>query len=169
MRSKLKKLIIACGYVVYKIVRTPLLWYWKIRKIQTKGVRVLIVCKNEVLLVRHWYNSLWVMPGGGIHTYEIAEQAAIREIKEEVGLNINQLDYLLGLYENKKEGKNDMVHCFVVELEHRLEIPKRRFNIEIADSAWFDINVLPTSTSRATIERIEEYKNKDSTKKIRIW
>lgn len=169
MRTKLKKLIIKIGHTIYKIVRTPIIWYWKIFNIKTRGVRVMIVCQNEIVLVRHWYNSLWVMPGGGIKKHETPEQAAIREIKEETGITIKQLDYLLGVYSNNKGGKNDTVYCFVVELKEKLEIPSKKLNIEISDISWIDTNNLPSSTSLATRTRIQEYAHKDIIQSIRPW
>lgn len=169
MHTKLKKLIIACGYIAYKIIRTPFKWYWKLFNIKTKGVRVMVVQDGKIILVRHWYNSLWVMPGGGIKKYETPEQAAIREIKEEIGIEIKQLDYLLGIYSNTKEGKNDEVHCFVVELNSQVQISRRRFNIEISDIAWSSFSELPQNTSRATQNRIQEYLNSEASKEIRPW
>jgi len=169
MRPKLKKLIIWCGYRVYKIVRTPFKWYWKIFKIKTRGVRVLITHQNKLILVRHWYNSLWVMPGGGIKKHETPEQAAIREIQEEIGIDIPQLEYLLGAYSNIKEGKNDTVHCFVVELDEQIQIPHHKFNIEISDIKWCEFENLPEGTSGATRARIQEYLRKDISTVIRPW
>jgi 8-oxo-dGTP pyrophosphatase MutT (NUDIX family) len=168
MRSKLKKLIIDFGYLVFKIVRFPIKWYWKRFNIKTYGVRVLVTHKDSLILVRHWYNNLWVMPGGGIKKYETPEQAAIREIREEVGLNLNQLDYKLGTYSNTKEGKNDTVYCFVAELDSQIDI-KKKFNIEVSDILWCDFDKLPEGTSKATRERIKEYQNKEILEDIRVW
>jgi 8-oxo-dGTP pyrophosphatase MutT (NUDIX family) len=169
MRTKIKKLIIYFGYKTYKIIRTPIIWYWKIFKIQTRGVRVLIVCQNKIVLVRHWYNSLWVMPGGGIQKHETPEQAALREIKEELGIQIKQLDYLLGVYQNKKEGKNDTVYCYIVELDNLCDISKNKFNFEISDIVWRSFDELPEGTSKATKQRLEEYINSDTSKDLRVW
>lgn len=169
MRTKIKKLIINFGYKIYKFIRTPVIWYWKIFKIQTRGVRVLIIYQNKTVLVRHWYNSLWVMPGGGIDKYETPEQAAVREVREELGMKINQLDYLLGIYQNKKEGKNDIVYCYVVELDNLCDFSKNKFNFEISDIVWKDFNELPEGTSKATKQRLEEYIKSDTSKELRIW
>jgi 8-oxo-dGTP pyrophosphatase MutT (NUDIX family) len=169
MRTRFKKLIITLGYTAYKIVRIPIKWYWRLFNIKTRGVRVMIVYQDKIILVRHWYNSLWVMPGGGIKKHETPEQAAIREVKEELGISIGQLDYLLGVYSNIKEDKKDTVYCFVVELKEKLEIPRRRFNIEIADAIWVGIKNLPTDTSKSTRNRIFEHIKQDITKEIRPW
>lgn len=156
MHTKFKKLVLIIGYAVFRIIRTPIRLYWKLFNIKTYGVRILIVSEGEVVLVRHWYNFLWVMPGGGIKKYETPEQSAIREMKEELGIEINQLDYKLGTYTNNKEGKNDIVHCFVVELNKKLMMSKK-FNFEISDKIWFRIDALPEGTSKATVNRIKEY------------
>lgn len=169
MRKKLKKLIITCGYGTYKIIRTPLKWYWKLYKIQTKGVRVMLVHQGKIILVRHWYNSLWVMPGGGIHKHETPEQAAVREIKEELGIEIQQLDYLLGQYSNTKEGKNDTVYCFIVELDSQIELSRKKLNFEISDMIWSSVSDFPQDTSRATKDRFNEYLNSEISKEIRPW
>lgn len=55
--------------------------------------------KGEVFLVRapHWQNKLTI-PGGHVEYRELAQDAAIREIKEETGLDIKDLE-LLGVDE----------------------------------------------------------------------
>ena len=77
MRTRIKEVVLSLGYIAFKIIRTPIKWYWKKFNIKTNGVRVMIVHKGSIVLVRHWYNILWVMPGGGIKKYETPEQAAI--------------------------------------------------------------------------------------------
>lgn len=168
MRIQFKKLIIAAGYTFFKIIRIPIKWYWKKFNIRTHGVRVMLVYQNQIILVRHWYNSLWVMPGGGIKKNETPEQAAVREVREELRLEIKQLDYKLGTYSNTKDGKNDTVHCFVAELEEQ-PILKKRFNFEISDIVCVDIDNVPEGTSQATCTRIKEYLNKDISLDIRTW
>lgn len=168
MHSKLKEIIIYTLSKLYQIVRTPILFYQKKFNIQTRGVRVLVATENKVLLLKHWYNGLWVMPGGGVHAGETTEYAAIRELKEETGLDIKQLDYLLGMYLNMREGKKDTVYCYVVELEKIINLQKK-FNFEVSDIAWFDFDALPDSTSQATRDRIREYQTQDIQKHIRPW
>ncbi len=168
MHSRFKKLIITIGYRLFKIIRAPIKWYWKKFNIQTSGVRVMIIYEDQLILVRHWYNSLWVMPGGGIKKNETPERAAIREIKEELGITIPQLDYKLGIYSNNAEGKNDTVHCFVVEIENKPLI-KKKFNIEISDIIWSNLNLTPIGTSGATKARIQEYLTQDIQTHIRPW
>ena len=49
---------------------------------------VLIVCKNRVLLRKHDKYKKWLSVGGHIELDEDPNQAAIREVKEEVGLDV---------------------------------------------------------------------------------
>jgi ADP-ribose pyrophosphatase YjhB (NUDIX family) len=56
-------------------------------RIRVAGV---LIKDNQILLVRHEKNakSYWLLPGGGVDFGETAEEALIREFKEEVGLTI---------------------------------------------------------------------------------
>ena len=53
---------------------------------------VFIVCKNKVLLRMHDKYKIWLSVGGHIELHEDPMQAAVREAKEEVGLNIQIFD-----------------------------------------------------------------------------
>lgn len=57
---------------------------------QGKGAAVIIEDGDKVLLVRHTYGKRkeWFFPGGGIKRSEDPIDAAIREAREEVGLDL---------------------------------------------------------------------------------
>jgi 8-oxo-dGTP pyrophosphatase MutT (NUDIX family) len=55
-------------------------------------VEVFIVYKNKVLLRKHDKYKIWLGVGGHIELDEDPNQAAIREVKEEVGLDTTLLD-----------------------------------------------------------------------------
>ena len=55
-------------------------------------VEVFIVHKNRVLLRLHDKYRIWLSVGGHIELDEDPNQAAIREVKEEVGLDIELVD-----------------------------------------------------------------------------
>ena len=57
---------------------------------QYKGrANALVVCGKRVLMVKYRADGeeYWVLPGGGIEDGETPEQAAVRELKEECGIN----------------------------------------------------------------------------------
>ena len=55
-------------------------------------VEVLIVYKNKVLLRKHDKYKMWLSVGGHIELDEDPTEAALREVKEEVGLDIELID-----------------------------------------------------------------------------
>ena len=52
------------------------------------SVDVYIVYRNKVLLRKHDKYKIWLVPGGHIELDENPNQAALREVAEEVGLDI---------------------------------------------------------------------------------
>jgi 8-oxo-dGTP diphosphatase len=54
----------------------------------THGALVAIWCEGELLLVETSYRRRLSLPGGGIERGETAQQAAVRELAEEVGLRV---------------------------------------------------------------------------------
>ena len=48
----------------------------------------LIYHNNRVLLIHHRKKKVWIYPGGHVESYEAPDEAVIREIREECGLDI---------------------------------------------------------------------------------
>ncbi len=52
---------------------------------------------NEVLLQKRGDKNKWGFPGGALEIGESIEECAIREVKEETGLDV-EIEYLIGVY-----------------------------------------------------------------------
>lgn len=64
----------------------PLVWFYSPL---TTRVRVIIRCQDEILVVKNWFGSgRWQLPGGGIRIGENTLEAANREIKEELSMQL---------------------------------------------------------------------------------
>ena len=50
--------------------------------------------KNEILIVKPSYKDHWSVPGGVVDENESPRQACIREVKEELGLEIDNVEFL---------------------------------------------------------------------------
>lgn len=58
-------------------------------------------------------NGLWEFPGGKIHSGENSQEAAIREVFEEVGPNLSFRVLNFKTYSYAYEGKNIVLHVFL--------------------------------------------------------
>lgn len=105
---------------------------------RTTRARVAIVCGKEILLEQNWGESLWALPGGGIHKGEEPVAAAAREIKEELSLNVetNKLHYITTLSLKYYDAP-----LFLLQITQKPCI--RNQKLEITASRWFTKDNLP--------------------------
>lgn len=57
--------------------------------------------QGRILLMRRSDNDLWSIPGGGMEVGERIGDTAVREVKEETGLDV-EIDHLVGIYSNPR-------------------------------------------------------------------
>ena len=57
--------------------------------------------EGKILLHRRSDNGLWALPGGAMEIGESIAETAVREVKEETGLNV-QPEYIVGIYTDPK-------------------------------------------------------------------
>ena len=74
-----------------------------------------IVNGDRILLVRQIYKgeTFWTFPGGSIEQNETPEQAAIREVKEESGVDIKIQHEILQVHSDRING---LYYCFLAVL-----------------------------------------------------
>lgn len=74
----------------------------------TGGVRVIVFDEyNRILMVRqdHPERTVWMVPGGGIEEGENSAQAAVREVREETGLEVEILGLIWHVEEVSDRGQ----------------------------------------------------------------
>ena len=135
--------------------------YWRLYGPRTIGVRGVVRDENgDVLLVRHSYGpELWHLPGGGVKRRESLTDAVLRELQEEVGIDVpggTTSLTLIGAYSNLAEGKSDHIALFLVTNWDRHDTS----SAEVADTAFFPPDDPPPDTSPGTRRRLEELAGK---------
>jgi ADP-ribose pyrophosphatase YjhB (NUDIX family) len=136
--------------------------YWRLFRPRTLGVCAVVQDPGgRVVLVRQTYRSGWHFPGGGVRKFETFTDALARELKEEIGLTSYSVERLLGVYENRSEGKDDRVVVFHLTVTAEEAAEARRADpFEIGEMCWFAPNDLPADVTPATARRIRDLSSK---------
>lgn len=107
---------------------------------QKDRVRVIVYRDDgKILLVRGRFSRQeWALPGGGVKHNESYEQAAVREVLEEIGLKIHNLQYL-GKANSHESYAKFSVRVFAAHA-YDCDI---KCNFEIMEARWLNMNYLP--------------------------
>jgi 8-oxo-dGTP pyrophosphatase MutT (NUDIX family) len=85
--------------------------------------------KGDILLVKPNYKPTWQFPGGGVDAGESPEDAALREIKEELGLELSREDLkLVGLVY-----RQDLDNLFPMFESQVLLDEKRQLKLQVSE------------------------------------
>ena len=145
MTTPLGRTVLRVAYALYRV-------YWWIARPLTLGVRVMMIQDGRVLLIRQTYLDGWFLPGGGIHKGETLEQAARREVREEVQAELRNMA-LLGAYSNFEESKSDHTVVFFSD-DFSLGGGHDR---EVAEIRFFPLDALPPGLRNGHREKLQEY------------
>ena len=116
--------------------------------------------KKELLLNLRSDTNTWGIPGGSMELYETIEETAVRELKEEAGINADELELVTVLSGNEYyfEYPNGDKMCTVIVLFKVLNYTGK---VKVSDNEskkleFFSLNKLPNMESRAKaiIDRI---------------
>ena len=132
---------------------------WKLRR-NAPCADVAIERADQLLMVRRAlepYAGCWEWPGGYMDLGETPAEAARREIREELGVEV-RLTAVLGVYGDPwPNGDHVQVHTFVGEID---EAP-RLDPTELLEFRWFDRDDLPKGDAleHYYAERLEAWRS----------
>lgn len=125
--------------------------YWRVRGRRGRGVlAVALTPKRRIVLVRLTYARGWRLPGGGVDRGEEPRAAALRELREEIGMVAHGAVACVDAPDDP--ASNDGSTLFLVE-DVRYA-PRRTFEVDAV--AEFAPDALPGETTALTRMRIEE-------------
>ena len=79
---------------------------------------MVIDASGRVLLIRRSKEPLrgrWLVPGGSVELGETLEEAVVREVREETGLEVRPVDWL-GVFDRiEREGESVLYHFVIVD------------------------------------------------------
>jgi ADP-ribose pyrophosphatase YjhB (NUDIX family) len=135
---RLRRRAYRTAYVVLRV-------YWFIARPNHRGVKCVLTDGGRVLLVRHTYGPReWELPGGSLKRREVPAAAAAREMQEELGLRLPQLEDL-GQITGRADRRRDVLYCFGADIGSSPLTPEAG---EIAFARWFEWGRLPPALGR---------------------
>jgi 8-oxo-dGTP diphosphatase len=115
------------------------------------GVFAIIERDGHYLLARRRDIGWWNLAGGGLEAGETVDEGLAREVREEIGVEI-EIVRLVGVY--SKPRKQEVVLAFLC----RLRDPQARptTSDEVSEVAWFLPEALPTDLLPKHRQRLED-------------
>lgn len=104
---------------------------------------MILIEDGKILLVkrgREPFKDKWAIPGGRIDEGESAEQCAIREMKEETGLDI-EIIKLTGVYSDPERDPRGIIAATYLVKRTGGEL---KAGDDAAEAGWFDMKNLPS-------------------------
>ncbi|MFC4257118.1 NUDIX domain-containing protein [Altererythrobacter xixiisoli] len=148
--ARLHHAVLRIGYAARRSIRRRL-------KLHLSGVSLIAHDgAGRILLVRHSYGpEQWCFPGGGVDRGETPDQAARRELAEELHGTATSLTLLATLQETLA-GAPHTAHIYALTLAEGWRIDGR----ELVEARFFDPDDLPQRLSSPTRRRIALWRDR---------
>lgn len=128
------------------------------RKIILNCAGALILREDKILLQRRADNGKWGLIGGLLEMNETYEEAALREIREETGLEV-RLDSFLGIYHNHNMiwSNGDTAHVVSAYFTASIVSGEPRIDEESYELKFFGKDEIPELFAEDHIAALEAY------------
>ncbi len=106
------------------------------------AVDCVIVKDGKVLLVKRDhepFKGYWVLPGGHVEKGETIRDAAVREMREELGLNVEVVE-TIGVFDDPDRDPRGLISVAVLAFPKGERI---HLNEEASEYRWFPLDELP--------------------------
>ena len=118
---------------------------WFLRRPKTYGAHALaLTAQGRIILVKLWYAPGWRFPGGGRNADEPALDAALRELREEIGMTAHGAADLACELEEVVDFRSD--NCSIVVVRD-VEYRPKRWNWEVQSVREVSPDDLPADLS----------------------
>lgn len=135
---------------------------------QEKSCGALVLCRKgerlSLLVLRHRNGSTWAFPKGHVEGHETEVQTALREVREETGLNIRLLPGFREsvFYFPKPHVRKQVVYFLGVA---SCDAPVQCQEEEISEIKWVDLsqaqNVVAFRNNKRLVKRAKRYLSKE--------
>ncbi len=128
------------------------------RKIILNCAGAVIVRDNKILFQRRTDNGKWGLIGGLVEMNETYEQAALREIREETGLEV-KLEHFLGIFHNHNMvwSNGDAAHVIAAMFTASIVSGEPRIDEESYELRFFGTDELPELFAEDHIASLKAY------------
>ena len=131
--------------ILYRFLLTiayrSLLVYWYLFRPSGGGAYVAVWNGGQILIVKNSYKSVWTFPAGGRKKNESMEETAVRELSEEVSIDVKQDQLaLVDYFVSHSEYRTDRSTVFEIEFDERPEFTID--NTEVVDAKFVDFSEL---------------------------
>ena len=118
----------------------------------------LIIRDGKILCQHRTDNDRWGLIGGLLEMNETYEQAALREIREETGLEV-KLDSFLGIFHNHNMvwGNGDAAHVLTAMYTASIVSGEPRIDEESYELRFFGIDELPELFAEDQVAALDAY------------